>query len=135
MSFRLIAIFFGRALLALLFLLAGTAKILGPDPFLAHMAEFHVPGYLLWAVIALEIGAGAALFLGWRLFWSAGALAVFCVLTAFIFHFNFAVPAERTLFFKDLAIAGGLIAIAAAAWGGRRVDTEAAMDQAAGNRA
>jgi putative oxidoreductase len=85
------------------------------------MAEFHVPGYLLWAVIALEIGAGVALLLGWRLVWSAGALAVFCVLTASIFHLNFAVPAERTLFFKDLAIAGGLLAIAAGAWNGRRV--------------
>jgi putative oxidoreductase len=118
----------GRALLALLFLLAGTAKILGPAPVLAHMAEFGVPGFLLWAVIALEIGAGAALLLGWQLVWSASALALFCILTAFIFHLNFAVPAERTLFFKDLAIAGGLISIAAAAWTGRR--TKSAGDAA-----
>jgi putative oxidoreductase len=133
MAFRSIAIFVARALIALLFLLAGTAKMLGPGPFLAHMAEFHVPGYLLWVVVALEIGAGAALLLGWRLFWSAGALAVFCLLTAFIFHFDFAVPAERTLFFKDLAIAGGLISIAATAWGTRRAEADAA-DRAVGRR-
>lgn len=120
MSYPSIAAVVGRALLAVLFLLAGTAKLLGPAPFLAHMAEFHVPGQLLWAVIALEIGAGAALLLGYRLFWSAGTLAVFCMLTAFLFHFNFAVAAERTLFFKDLAIAGGLLAITAGAWRGMR---------------
>jgi putative oxidoreductase len=114
----------GRALLALLFILAGIAKILGPAPFLAHMDEFHVPGFLLWPVIALELGAGAALLLGWRLFWSAGALAIFCIMTAFIFHLNFAVPAERTLYFKDLAIAGGLIAIAVSAWTAKRADVD-----------
>src|SRR5437868_12367204 len=103
MSYPSIAAVVGRALLALLFLLAGTAKLLGPAPYLAHMAEFHVPGYLLWAVIALEIGAGAALLLGCRLVWSAGALTVFCVLTASIFHFDSPVPAERTRILKNLA--------------------------------
>ncbi len=134
MPYRSIGALTGRALLALLFLLAGMAKIIGPAPFLAHMAKFDVPGFLLWAVIALEIGAGAALLFGWHLFWSAGALAVFCILTAFVFHFDFATPAERTLFFKDLAIAGGLIAIAAGAWGRQRADAGTAADQTVGSR-
>lgn len=104
----------GRALLALLFILAGVAKIIGPEPFLAHMAAFGVPAILLPAVIALEIGAGVAVLLGWRLPYSAGALAAFCVLTAAIFHHDLSDKAERTLFFKDLAIAGGLMVLAAA---------------------
>src|SRR6266566_4672175 len=55
----------GRSLLALLFILAGVAKIAGPQPFLDHMAEHHIPGVLLPLVILLELGAGTALLLGW----------------------------------------------------------------------
>jgi putative oxidoreductase len=102
----------GRGLIALLFILAGGAKVAGPAPFLAHMAQHGVPGMLLYAVAALEIGAGTAVLLGWRLRWSAGALALFCVATALVFHLNLADHAERTSFFKDLAIAGGLAVLA-----------------------
>lgn len=104
-----------RGLIALLFVLAGPAKALGPAPYLAHMAQVGVPGVLLWGVIALELGAGLAVLLGWRLRWSAGALAVFCIATALIFHTHFADKAERTSFFKDLAISGGLMTLAASA--------------------
>jgi putative oxidoreductase len=45
-------------------------------------------------------------------------------MAAFIFHLNFALPPERTLFFKDLAIAGGLIAIAVSAWMAERTKVD-----------
>lgn len=106
---------FGRTLLALLFILAGAAKIASPQPFLDHMAAHHIPGALLPLVIALELGAGIALLIGWQLPLSAGALALFCVATAFVFHLDLADKAERTLFVKDLAIAGALMVIAAGA--------------------
>ena len=51
----------GRSLLALLFILAGAAKIAGPQPFLDHMAEHHIPGLLLRLVILLELGAGVVI--------------------------------------------------------------------------
>lgn len=110
-----IAMIGGRALIALLFILAGGAKVLGPKPFLNHMIEFGVPTFFLPAVIALELGAGLALMTGWRVRDAAGALAIFCVMTAAIFHHQLWISAERTSFFKDLAIAGGLLAIAASA--------------------
>jgi putative oxidoreductase len=110
----------GRALLAMLFILAGLAKAIGPGPFLQHMSAFGVPAFLLPAVIALEVGAGVALLLGWRLRDAAGALGVFCLLTAFVFHHDLGDKAERSLFFKDLALAGGLLAMAAAAEQRRR---------------
>ena len=105
----------GRTLLALLFILAGAAKIAGPQPFLDHMAAHHVPGIVLPLVILLELGAGVALLIGWRLPYAAGALALFCVATALVFHLDLADKAERTLFIKDLAIAGALMVIAAGA--------------------
>jgi putative oxidoreductase len=105
----------GRSLLALLFILAGAAKIAGPQPFLDHMAAHHIPGVLLPLVSLLELGAGAALLMGWRLPFAAGALALFCVATAFVFHLDLTDKAERTLFIKDLALAGALMVIAAGA--------------------
>jgi putative oxidoreductase len=105
----------GRALIALLFILAGTVKILNPRPFLEHMTQFGVPTFLLPAVIALELGAGLILLIGWRVRDAGAALALFCVTTAIVFHHQFAISAERTLFFKDLAIAGGLLAMASSA--------------------
>ncbi|THD67154.1 DoxX family protein [Phenylobacterium sp.] len=103
----------GRALVALLFILAGVAKILGPKPFLDHMAQHRVPAFLLPAVIALEIGAGLSVLSGFQARWGALALAGFCVATAFVFHLDLGDKAERTLFLKDLAIGGGLLILAA----------------------
>jgi putative oxidoreductase len=116
MTAQMVIGFGGRALLAMLFILAGSAKILGPQPFLQHMAQYNVPKILLPAVIALEIGAGIALLLGWQVKFAAAALGIFSLLTAAVFHHSLGVPAERTQFFKDLALAGALIAMAASAW-------------------
>jgi putative oxidoreductase len=110
-----IVMFSGRALVALLFMLAGAAKMFNGKPFLAHMTEFGVPTFLLPAVIVLELGAGVAILVGWRVREAAGSLAVFCMMTAAVFHHQLWINTERTLFFKDLAIAGGLLAIAAGA--------------------
>jgi putative oxidoreductase len=105
----------GRTLLALLFILAGAAKIANPQPFLDHMAAHHIPGVLLWPVIVLELAAGGAVLIGWQLPFAAGALALFCIATAIGFHLDLADKAERTLFFKEIAIAGALMVIATGA--------------------
>jgi putative oxidoreductase len=112
-SLSKIAALLGRTLLAALFILAGAAKIANPQPFLEHMTAFGVPTLLLPAVIALELGAGIALLAGWRIRDAAGALAVFCIVAALVFHHELWIKPERTLFFKDLAIAGGLLLMAA----------------------
>jgi putative oxidoreductase len=105
----------GRALLALLFVLAGITKLAGPKPFRDHMALAHVPGALLPPVAVFEIGAGAALLLGWNMRVAAGSLSLFCIATAFVFHLHFQDRAERTQFAKDLALAGALAMVAAGA--------------------
>jgi putative oxidoreductase len=116
MTAKQVVVTSGRGLLALLFILAGIGKILTPQPFLQHMAQFDVPGALLPAVIAFELGAGIMLLSGWKLAYSAGALAIFCLLTATIFHHQLGIALERTQFLKDLALAGALAVIAAGAW-------------------
>lgn len=101
----------GRVCLAVLFLPAGIAKFLGPQPFLIHMAAHGVPGELLPFVGAFEILAALALLTGFMLRPMAALAATFCLLTAVVFHLDFADHVERTMFLKDLAIAGGLFAV------------------------
>jgi putative oxidoreductase len=103
---------FGRLLIAVLFLLAGVAKLTGPEPFLAHMVEYGVPGQLLPLVGIFETLAAISLLTGIALRPASAALAVFCVTTAFVFHLDLGNHVERTMFLKDLAIAGGLFAMA-----------------------
>jgi putative oxidoreductase len=105
----------GRALLALLFVLAGITKLAGPRPFLEHMARAHLPGVLLPVVALFEIGAGGALLLDWNMRLAAGFLGAFCIATALLFHLHFGDRAERTQLAKDLALAGALAMIAAGA--------------------
>lgn len=81
------------------------------------MRQEHVPALLLPFVIALELGAGAPLLLGWHVMIAAGVLAVFCVATAIVFHRDFSQRVERTQFIKDknIALAGALGFVAAQA--------------------
>lgn len=108
-----IAYFIGRLLAAHIFLLAGLQKIGSYSGTQSYMESMGVPGMLLPLVILLEVGGGLALVLGWQTRWAAAALAGFCVLTAVIFHTNFAEQMQMIMFMKNLAIAGGLLFIAA----------------------
>jgi putative oxidoreductase len=103
-----------RFLIAMLFILAGIGKLAGPEPFIAHMTAHGLPGALLPVVAAFEIVAGLGVLIGWRVAWPAAALGIFCVTTAFVFHLDWLTSAERSIFFKDLAIAGGLFCLALA---------------------
>ena len=103
----------GRLLLAALFLLEGWSKLRGYDAAAAYMTRFGVPGALLPAVIAVEIGGGLMLAAGWQTRVAAAGLAVFCILAAVLFHANVADRNQLLHFEKDLAIAGGLLVLAA----------------------
>src|SRR5450432_2877085 len=110
--------FLGRLLIAALFLLAGVHKFTDTQAILHHMDVQHVPEYFLPLVITLEICAGLALLIGWQIRWAALALAGFCVATAVLFHMDFSQAVERTMFTKDLAIAGGLLVLASSRFAG-----------------
>ena len=104
--------FLGRLLIASLFVLAALNKFVRTDAVLQHMSVQHVPDFFLPLAIALEIGAGVAILIGWQVRWAALALAGFCIATAILFHMDFSQAVERTMFTKDLAIAGGLFILA-----------------------
>jgi putative oxidoreductase len=103
----------GRVLLGLVFALAGWNKIGGYAATQGDMEVMGVPGGLLPLVIALELGAGIALIIGCQTRLAALALAGFTLAAGFLFHADFADQMQSILFMKNLAIAGGLLVIAA----------------------
>ena len=98
-----------RLLLASIFLLAGINKISGYTGTQAYMNSQGVPGELLPIVIALEIIVPIMLIVGWQTRLAAIALAGFTLLSAILFHFNFADQTQSIMFMKNLAITGGLL--------------------------
>jgi putative oxidoreductase len=104
--------FAGRLLLAQLFLLSGFSKIMGYAGTQGYMAAKGLPGALLPVVILLEVGGGLALVIGFQTRWMALALAIFSVLTAFIFHLAPGDKMQMINFMKNLSIAGGLLVVA-----------------------
>jgi putative oxidoreductase len=112
----------GRVLLAALFILEGWSKVRGYQAAAEYMDRYGVPGVLLPAVIALELGAGVMLVVGWRTRLAAIALAGFCIAAAVLFHNQLLDRGQLLHFEKDLAIAGGLLVLAVAGAGRWSVD-------------
>lgn len=117
-----ISTFAGRLLMGQIFLLAGISKITQYAGTQGYMEAFGLPGALLPLVILLEIGGGLALIVGWQTRWTAWALAGFSLVAAAIFHNNFADQMQMIMFMKNLAIAGGLLFVAAHGAGAFSID-------------
>lgn len=109
----------GRSFLAALFLLSGLGKIGAYSATAGYMSSLGVPGALLPVVIAFEVLGAVAIVAGWRTRIVAFLLAGFTLLSALIFHNNFADQIEMIMFLKNVSIAGGfllLVANGAGAW-------------------
>lgn len=121
--------FVGRLLLAALFLPAGIAKITGFAGTVGYIESVGLPMATLAAIaaIVLEVAGGIALIIGLGTRFAALALAFFTLVASFIFHAYWAVPADQAyvtqlLFFKNIAVAGGLMSLAAWGAGGWSLD-------------
>ena len=99
----------GRLLLSALFLHEAYAKLTAYSAAVAYSETFGVPGALLPFAIAVEVGCGVMILIGFYTHAAALILAVFCVATAVLFHNKLGVRNELLHFEKDLAIAGGLL--------------------------
>lgn len=115
----------GRILLAHIFLLAGLNKITGYSGTQGYMEAMGVPGMLLPLVILLEVGGALAVIVGWQTRWAAYALALFSIVSALIFHSNLSDQIQMILFMKNLAMAGGLLILAANGAGAFSLDQRA----------
>ena len=112
----------GRLLIAVLFLPAGWGKLTAFAGSVGYTASGGIPMPEVATAIALivEIGGSLALIFGFGTRWAALALAFFTLVASFFFHKYWAVPAEQVMitqlmFFKNMAVVGGLLTLAA--WG------------------
>jgi len=107
--------FVGRLLLATIFLLSGVGKVLAAQGTVAYIASvgLPLPHVSYFGAVLVELGGGLLLAVGYHARIAAAALAVFSVVTALIFHNALGDQNQLFHFLKDLAIAGGLLQVAA----------------------
>ena len=109
-----------RVLLALMFLISGIPMLFAPGGFAGFMGSLGLPAPMLvtWIVIALKVLGGLALVVGFQTRWAAYAFAAFCVASGFLGHF----PADMQGFWKNIAVAGGFLALSVSGPGALSVD-------------
>lgn len=119
----------GRLLLASLFLPAGIGKITGFAGTVGYIASAGMPLPTVSALVALtvEIVGGLSLILGFGARYASLVLAIFTLIASYFFHAFWAVPADQQfvtqlLFFKNIAVVGGLLVVAAMGTGAWSLD-------------
>jgi putative oxidoreductase len=105
----------GRILLAPLFLLSGISKLAAPAGTVAMIASSGLPFATLGFALAVlvEVGGSIALLAGYRTRLVAAVMALFTIATALAFHTHFGDQNQFIHFFKNFAIAGGLLQLVA----------------------
>ncbi len=110
----------GRILFALLFIPAGISKITGFQGTVGYIASKNLPLPQVAAAgtIVVEIAVAAALLVGFKARYAALVLAAFTLAASVIFHNYWAMEGQmaftnQLMFFKNLAVIGGLLFVAA----------------------
>jgi putative oxidoreductase len=119
----------GRLLFVLLFLPAGVGKITGFAGTVGYINSVGLPAPELATVVALlvEILGSLCLLAGFQTRIASILLAVFTLVASFFFHNFGAAPADQAfvaqlLFFKNMAVVGGLLILAAQGAGSWSLD-------------
>jgi putative oxidoreductase len=105
----------GRVLIAAIFLLSGLSKLAAPSYTVGYIASAGLPfpwvGYAI--AVAVEIGGSLALIVGYQTRVAAALLAAFSIAAALAFHNHLADQNQFIHFFKNVAMAGGLLQVVA----------------------
>lgn len=119
-----LALLVARVFLVPLFLVSGVGMLSAPGGTAGYFASVGLPAPLLvvWVVIALKLLGSLAILLGFQTRYAAYAIALFCVATAFLGHFNFTDQMQMTMFLKNIGLAGGFLALSVAGPGAWSLD-------------
>ena len=120
---------FGRILLALIFVLAGIAKLGDPARTVAMMTSHGIPlpHILVFGAIMVELIGGLMLMAGWHGRLVAGVLCAYTLTLAVVFHAYWMASgaeaaAQHALFFGHLSMMGGMLYVVAFGSGALSVD-------------
>ncbi len=103
----------GRILISALFLISAYNKIFNLDGSMSWMESFGVPGFFIFPAIVIETILPVFIIVGYQARIAAGILAIFCLTTAFLFHFDFSNQSQLISFLKNIGLAGGFMFIVA----------------------
>ena len=119
----------GRILLALIFITSGFGKIMGFEGTVGYIASKGLPLPQVGAAIAIavELGGGILLAIGFKPPRPALVIAIFTVVAGVIFHDYWNADAaakmgQQANFWKNISIAGGMLMVFAFGPGAYSVD-------------
>ena len=120
-----IAMLVGRVLLSIIFIQAGISKLMDVSGTIGYFQGLGLPlaSLVLWPVVLIEVVGGLLILTGFYTRIAASVLALFTIFAAFTGQSNWADIMECQAFMKDIAIAGGLVYVAAAGAGIISLDT------------
>lgn len=102
-----------RVLLAFIFIMSGWGKFFAIEGTAGYISSVGLPAatLLAWGAAIFETVAGLALLVGFRTREVAWLLAAFTLFAGFVFHYDPADQMQMISFMKNLAIAGGFLAL------------------------
>lgn len=112
----------GRVMLSSIFLLSAMTKLIDYAGTEAFMTSMGVSEKLLPIVIVTEMVLPLAVIIGFYTRLAALGLAVFSIMAALSFHFNFSEPVQAVMFMKDITIAGGFLLLVGQGGGHYSID-------------
>lgn len=117
-----------RILLAIIFILSGFNKFGNIAGTAGYIGSVGLPAatLLAWLAAITETVAGIAILVGFQTRYAAWFLAIFTVFTGVVFHYAPADQMQMIMFMKNLAIAGGFLALAISGAGSLSVDARRA---------
>lgn len=98
-----------RIIIGAFFIMAGLGKLADVAGTAGYMQSVGLPAILVWPGILFEVALGLAMLVGYKTRIAALAGVAFCVVTAVLFHNNFADQTQMIMFLKNFAIAGGFL--------------------------
>lgn len=119
-----VVLLIARVLLSVMFIMAGLQKFTAIDGTAGYIGSVGLPApvALAWLSAIFETLAGIAILIGFQTRIAAIFLALFCLFTALMFHFDFADQVQMLFFMKNVTIAGGFLALFASGPGSISVD-------------
>lgn len=105
----------GRVLIAAIFVMSGVAKLANPAGTISYIqsAGLPLPEVAFGVAAVVEVIGGALLIVGYRTQLVAAVLAAFTLAAAFSFHFQLSDQNQFIHFWKNVAMAGGLLQVVA----------------------